>query len=112
MIALAGLQIAINIIFQSKYGIWGAAVSFGVSMVIAAIGSTLFIRLLYAQERGLVKSILTPALGAFCSSLVLFGDMFEDEEITILVSLCVYFCVVVLTRKFLPGGPRRIQLSI
>jgi O-antigen/teichoic acid export membrane protein len=108
---LAALQIGINIVFQSQYGIWGAAISFGIFMIFAAIGSTIFIHLLYAQDKGLVKSITAPIVGSFCSVIILYSSPFESGKLTILVSLLVYFCVIIGVRKFLPGGPRQIQLS-
>lgn len=112
LITLAALQIAINIFFQSQYGIWGAAVSFGVFMALAAIGSTIFILIIYAQETGLVKSLITPITSGLCSFSILYLRPFEIEALTILASLLTYCFVVITLRKMMPGGPRPIQLSV
>ena len=73
--SLGLLQVAINIGFQSAYGMTGAAIAFVVFMYVAALFTTVSIVLLYARGAALWSAFAAPLAGAVLagSVLAIFG---------------------------------------
>lgn len=68
---LMALQVLLNVLLQSKFGIWGAAWSFAIFMTFAALLSTGAILVIYADWRKVTGYMGTPLLGASIAGVVL-----------------------------------------
>jgi len=109
---LAAVQIGVNILLQSKYGMFGAAGSFVVFMAIAALASTIFILALYAQFSGYWRAFTGPSAGAFFALCLYFVLPFSSETLRLLGAMVVFVITVAFVRKTFPAHVGRIDLNL
>ena len=102
--ALSVLQLGVNLLLQSRWGLQGAAWSFLVFMPVAALLTTLFVLRRYVGVRRL-GHVLTPPLAGLTAMLplMLLRPLLADWLLVIpglgLFGLCAF-----LARAWLPGG--------
>jgi len=112
LIVLAALQVSINVMLQSRYGIWGAADSFVIFMALAAVVSTGFIVIIYTGSTGLLRAVMAPLAGIVASVSVLLFVPIAFDPAAIAVALLVYGVTAFAVRQWMPGGARQISFQV
>ncbi|WP_322867283.1 oligosaccharide flippase family protein [Aquicoccus sp. G2-2] len=112
MLLLAALQIIINVMLQSQYGMIGAAMSFTLFMGLAAVISTLFILILYTGVSGFYQSLATPV----ASAVIAFGAYMilnqAPETWRLIGALAAFSLSAIAIRVSFPKLTGHIDLSI
>ncbi len=107
--SLVVVQIAINIVLQAQYGMWGAAVAFVVFMAIAAIGTTVSIAMIYVNWRGIGLALAAPAIGAGVAAILL--TVFGLGTVALIGTIAIYAAVVWTFRRTFPTRVTTLDLN-
>ncbi|RKF14743.1 hypothetical protein D6850_07640 [Roseovarius spongiae] len=111
LVALAVLQLGLNGVLQSRYGLTGAALSFTVFMALAAVLSTGFIMAVYIGMRGLRRSVMAPLGASLLAALFYLLSSGWPDSVRLIVALAIFGAAYLGAQKYLPGHTTRIDLG-
>ncbi|MZR32401.1 oligosaccharide flippase family protein [Sneathiella litorea] len=109
--ALAILQIAINMVLQGSFGLWGAAYSFLAFMGVAAVASTIFTIKNFVNADQVGMALVAPVVGALVIVLIFVIAPLESEAAKLPFALGAYFVSIVIIRRLMPERYRTLNFE-
>lgn len=100
--ALLAVQTLVAVSLTASFGVHGAAAAFSLSMAVAGIASTVFVRRWYAAEAQILRAAVPTAAALGSVALVAFGDAGALDPWVGAAALAAYGAVALLASLAVP----------